>query len=413
MARVWIEDRQNHNTYTEQVKKAKGAGRKPPGRWRVRWYDPDGKLKAKVFAKKSDAENERTELEKRLSTGTYLDPVAARMRFKDATEAWFSSRMRLKDSTRRDYQRIMDNHVVPRWGTTPVDAISHEAISRWLSELYNPDAELPDDGERVKPYRSPKGKLGASRLQGVHNVLSMVLDWAVMTRRIAVNPAADIPLPRKPPSTHQYLTHKQVTELSEKVAKLEFTHKGAQARTAEYRVLVLLLAYTGLRWGEVSALKVGRVDLTKRRIHIVEAYSDDNGRMYTDTPKSHKQRSVPVPAFLVPELVPLMEGREPDELVFRSPTGGPMRGSNFRHRVFRPAVKAAGLPEGFSPHKLRHTAASLAIASGADVKVVQTMLGHASATMTLDTYGHLFPDRLDEVADAMDARRTRELGLAA
>ncbi len=77
-------------------------------------------------------------------------------------------------------------------------------------------------------------------------------------------------------------------------------------------------------------------------------------------------------------------------------------------REFSNARKNAGLDGlGLTPHKLRHTAASLAIAAGADVKVVQQMLGHATATMTLDTYGHLFPDRLDEVADAMDAGRMK------
>ena len=80
-------------------------------------------------------------------------------------------------------------------------------------------------------------------------------------------------------------------------------------------------------------------------------------------------------------------------------------------RTFRSAFSAAaasiGVPD-LHPHELRHTAASLAIASGADVKVVQKMLGHASATMTLDTYGHLFEDRLDEVAAAMDAARGAE-----
>ena len=69
------------------------------------------------------------------------------------------------------------------------------------------------------------------------------------------------------------------------------------------------------------------------------------------------------------------------------------------------AAGAIGIPD-LHPHQLRHTAASLAIASGADVKVVQQMLGHASATMTLDTYGHLFEDRLDEVGDALDRART-------
>ncbi|MGW0462069.1 tyrosine-type recombinase/integrase [Streptomyces tendae] len=65
-----------------------------------------------------------------------------------------------------------------------------------------------------------------------------------------------------------------------------------------------------------------------------------------------------------------------------------------------------------TPHKLRHTAASLAIASGADVNVVQTMLGHKSATLTLDTYGHLFPDRLDEVSKKMHKRRSKQLAKA-
>lgn len=83
--------------------------------------------------------------------------------------------------------------------------------------------------------------------------------------------------------------------------------------------------------------------------------------------------------------------------------GQPLRVSTFR-TAFSAAARAIGVPDLY-PHQLRHTAASLAIASGADVKVVQQMLGHASATMTLDTYGHLFEDRLDEVGDALDRAR--------
>ncbi len=83
--------------------------------------------------------------------------------------------------------------------------------------------------------------------------------------------------------------------------------------------------------------------------------------------------------------------------------GQPLRVSTFRG-AFSVAARTIGVP-ALHPHELRHTAASLAIASGADVKVVQQMLGHSSATMTLDTYGHLFGDRLDEVGDALDAAR--------
>ena len=122
------------------------------------------------------------------------------------------------------------------------------------------------------------------------------------------------------------------------------------------------------------------------------------------TPKSHQRREVSIPSFLVDDLADRMAGREPDDLVF----GGirndqPLRVSTFRS-AFSAAAASIGVPD-LHPHQLRHTAASLAIASGADVKVVQKMLGHASATMTLDTYGHLFEDRLDEVAAAMDAAR--------
>jgi integrase len=92
--------------------------------------------------------------------------------------------------------------------------------------------------------------------------------------------------------------------------------------------------------------------------------------------------------------------------------GAVMRSGTFRQAALGEAAEALGIP-GFHPHALRHTAASLAIASGADVKVVEQMLGHKSATMTLDQYGHLYGDRLDIVADAMDTARSEALRDAA
>ena len=104
-----------------------------------------------------------------------------------------------------------------------------------------------------------------------------------------------------------------------------------------------------------------------------------------------------------------LSGKGPRDLVFIGAKGAVLRLSHFRRSIFIPAVEATGRT-GLTPHGLRPTAASLAIASGADVKVVQTMLGHASATMTLDLYGHLYADRLDEIADRMDAARTAHTG---
>ena len=132
-------------------------------------------------------------------------------------------------------------------------------------------------------------------------------------------------------------------------------------------------------------LRAGRVDLTRRRLAIVEATSEVRGEIIFGTPKTHQRRSVPFPRFLTEPLAALVTGRAPDDLVFTSPDGHVLRNTNFRRRVFDPAARRAGVP-GLTPHELRHTAASLAVAAGANIKAVQQMLGHASAAMTLDVY---------------------------
>lgn len=97
----------------------------------------------------------------------------------------------------------------------------------------------------------------------------------------------------------------------------------------------------------------------------------------------------------------LLAGKAPDDVVFTSPDGMPLRLGNWRSRVFLPACRAAGI-EGLRVHDLRHTAASLAISAGANVKAVQRMLGHQSAAMTLDVYAGLLGDDLDSVALALN-----------
>jgi integrase len=147
-----------------------------------------------------------------------------------------------------------------------------------------------------------------------------------------------------------------------------------------------------------------RVDLLRGRIEVAESVTDVDGRMVFGPPKSHARRRVPVPRFLRDDLAVQLADRAPDDLVFPSQAGTPLRVQNFRRSHFDRAAAAAGL-EGLVPHELRHTAASLATASGASITGVQSMLGHASAAMTPDRYGHLFGDELDAVADRMDAAR--------
>lgn len=222
----------------------------------------------------------------------------------------------------------------------------------------------------------------------VLGVFRQMLAWAVRDGRLVRNPAEGVPVPRPGIASYRYLDHSEVAMLAKECGR--------------YGALVRLLGYTGLRWGEMAALRVREVDLHRRRINVVASVTEVNGRLIWGTPKTHARRTVPVPRFLAADLAPLIKGRDGDALLFVAPRGGVMRVRNVRRNVFDPAVRRVG-PAGFHPHELRHTAASLAIASGADVKVVQMMLGHSTATMTLDLYGHLFPDRLDDLADRMDS----------
>lgn len=174
--------------------------------------------------------------------------------------------------------------------------------------------------------------------------------------------------------TKRFLSHVEVAQL-------------AQACGA-YGLLVQVLAYTGLRGGEVAALRVQDVDQPRRRLRVDRAMVEVNGRAIFGTPKNHQRRSLPVPRFLMERLAEHVAGRPGDELLFPSPDGSVLRNQNFRQRQFDRAAASVGLA-GLTPHELRHTAASLAVAARANVKAVQQMLGHASAAMTLDAYAGL------------------------
>ena len=203
----------------------------------------------------------------------------------------------------------------------------------------------------------------------------------------------------------KYLSAAKVDQLAEAAAELpsERPQRATDTAFAQYTLVVYVLAYCGLRWSELAALRVKRVDLMRRRINVAEAVVEVDGRsLVWGTPKSHEARSVPVPRFLVDLLATHLAGKSPDDLVFTAPEGGVLRNRNARKAWFDRAAQSIG-EAGLTPHELRHTAASLAVSAGANVKSVQRMLGHASAAMTLDRYADLFDDDLDAVADRLHA----------
>jgi integrase len=225
-------------------------------------------------------------------------------------------------------------------------------------------------------------------------VLSGILADAVRDNLVARNPAAGIKLPRMPRKRPVYLTHGQVADLA--------------AAAGDYEAFVLLLAYTRIRWGEAVALRVQDLDMLCRRVTIAENAVQVGSTIHVGTPKSHKLRTVPLPAFLLPHLAHQCEGRQRDSLLFPGPSGGYGWRPHSHWGWWVRAVRESGVPK-VTPHELRHTAASLAVSAGANVKAVHRMLGHASAAMTLDTYADLFDDDLEAVAVALDGARSREI----
>ena len=267
--------------------------------------------------------------------------------------------------------------MLPKWGRYRLVDIGHSDVQAWISGLAKTHAP--------------------STVRQIFLALSGLMKYAIRDGRLSRNPCDGVHLPRVTRKTRGYLTHEQVRDL-------------AAGCGDEYADLVLFLAYTGLRWGEMAALKVGRIDMLRRRIDVSEGVTAPRGQLVWSTPKSHASRSVPFPAFLSTAIAKRCEGRKKDELVFVGPDGGVLRSGNFRRRQFAAAVASCKESDAEFPtltiHDLRHTAASLAISAGANVKAVQRMLGHASAAMTLDVYADLFDDDLDSVATVLDQKAT-------
>jgi integrase len=249
-----------------------------------------------------------------------------------------------------------------------------------------------------------KRRLSAGHVHKIHNVMSGILGLAVRSKRLSANPADGLTLPRIVERPRKYLTASQVAELAERAAALPSGRpkRATDAAFTQYRLVILVLAYCGLRWGELAALRVSSVDLMRLRLHVTASVTEVNGATLTwGPPKNGKSRWVSVPRFVADDLAQHLAGKPGEDLVFTAPDGGVLRNRNARRAWFNRAASEIGI-DGLTPHELRHTAASLAVSAGANVKAVQRMLGHASATLTLDRYADLFDDDLDAVGDALD-----------
>ena len=354
-------------------------------RFEVRYLKPDGRSSRKRgFVRKKDAEQwMASHVTTAKVEDSFVSHASGMVTVGQLYEQYVAEREPLwKASQAQTVDSRWRTHISPVFGDIPVNKITRAMLQDWVSGL----AE----------------RRSASLTCTTANILSGILRLAVQDRRITRNPMDEVTLPRRPRRklTRTYLTVPQLMRLADECAH-------AMIMPERRRALVLLLGFCGLRWGEMCALHVRDVDYRRGRVAVKSNLVRVGSNWVEGTPKANETGSVPMPRVVAEAMRAATEGRDPDEHVFAGPDGEPPRmqsvtDARSNRTWYVSAVRRAGVPM-VSPHELRPTAASIAVHAGATVKALQRLLGHASASMTLDVYADLFDSDLDDVARLVDA----------
>lgn len=344
--------------------------------WRVRYRTPDrGETQKRGFKTKRDAEIFAASVEVSKMKGEYVAPALGRATVAELAPDWLARKQSKAPSHYRMLESAWRVHVQPRWGAVRVADVGTIGVEDWIAAMLD------------------KGS-GATTVLRAYGVLAGILADAVKAKRIAVNPARGVEnLPRKTGKRRVYLSAEDVHRLADEAGTVGLV----------YRVLVLVLAYCGLRWGEAIGLRVRDVEFLRRRLTVSENAVQLGVRHAVGPTKGRQARSVPVPQFVLDELSVQCTGKAPGDLLFPGRDGSYLVRPKSSNGWFLRAVQRAGV-QSITPHDLRHTCASLAVSAGVNVLALQRMLGHKSAKVTLDTYADLFDDDLDAVADSLHAR---------
>jgi len=340
-------------------------------RYRARVKSHGRYVATRVFERKADAVAWEQDQRRRLRLGEWTDPRRGQVPLSVVAADWLDSRGTVKRRTRETDEAAWRNYVRPRFGNWPVASITAAEVSSWVGSLV------------------ARG-LAPSTATRALATLRSVLAFAVADGRVQHNVATAV----RNPTSGRARREGQALTLAE-VASLTGACKG------RYSDVVPVMALAGLRWGELAGLRVAdRVWAPGPgpRLQRAVLASEGGGALYVDTLKNKRARTVPLVEGLLPVVDRWSAGTAPDAWLFDAPRGGPLRESNWKRSVgWRAATAAAGVP-GFRVHDLRHTAASVWLAAGADPKVVQRVLGHATAAMTMDLYGHLVDGNLWQAA---------------
>ena len=223
--------------------------------WVARYMGPDHREHSRSgFTRKSDAENYAAAQETDKHRGAWIDPALGRITFDQWADEWLCLKAARKPKTRAGYVAILGKHLRPRFGHYPIAGIRPEDVSRFVAELQ-------------------ASGMGSSTIRNVYRVLSNAMRLAVVNRRIPQTPCVIEELPQASRREKVVLTAQEVERL-------------ADATPQPYGALVTFAAYSGLRWGEIVALRVGRCDLLRSTIEVMESASEVEGGIVYVSPKN-------------------------------------------------------------------------------------------------------------------------------
>ena len=330
------------------------------------------------FKTEKEAAKKAAQLELDASRGDWASPIAGRTTFADYIAiSYWPTTAHLEISTRTAYGYYLDKHFLPRFGTVSLRRISPAMIQTWVNDV-------------------TAGGLSPRSVVKYHALLHKIFARAVIDRAIAINPASHTALPKVVVKPKQIITAAQFDKILLQLP-------------ARYQMMVLLAIETGLRWGELIALRPCDIDMTthivlvRRTIgEVAKKHSPTGQRIYLkDHPKDDEQRSVQIDAATCQQLQEHTRDNDIDDdgLLFTSSTGTALSRNNFRTKFWTPAVNAAKIQQNVTFHNLRAAHASWLLAGGADIIVVQERLGHRRITTTQQYTGTL-PDAGDRALTA-------------
>lgn len=373
----------------------------PSGRYRGMYRLPNGeKRSAGTFTHKRAAKDAAVEAEGKVKRPGWRDPRIGLTTWGQWHDIWWPSRS-IEPQTKKGEESMIRNHVMPRWGDTPLVEITRHDVQAWATKMITEnihivDGEVDEDDPR---YRKP------GTVRRILNVFVSSLTAAVDAEIIAANPAVRIKLPPTQAQPPVFLTREQFADLS------------AAISNDQDRALVNFLVGTGLRWGEAAGLHLHNLDLQHGMVTVADVTDGEEIKPY---PKGRRTRRVPLFQWVVDDLE--VPGRTPcgvkhrnarscpSGLVFPARHGGVRDDRNFTQRVLQPALKDAGLGElGLSLHDLRHTYASWLAMDGTPLGRIADLLGHRSITTT-EIYAHFLPATADDIAYAMRDPRGANVG---